>query len=122
MAHLNTVRVTRRRLRYEAKAAPRLIREISQRIALPLNLNFFCKDLLSGLMSDVGCKAGPGVPRLDCCWYSYGTQLPYMYHTCMAHGRFERTIGQNLTLFESYVLKLLRHGVLRDPNTNFRIE
>ena len=55
---MNTVRVTRRRLRYEAKAAPRLIREISQRIALPWNLNFFCKGLLSGLLSDVGCKAG----------------------------------------------------------------
>ena len=60
---MNTVRVTRRRLRYEAKAAPRLIREISQRIALPLNLNFFCKDLLSGLMSDVGCKAGSVLRR-----------------------------------------------------------
>ena len=44
------------------------------------------------------------------------------YHTCMAHGRFERTIGQKLTLFESYVLKLLRVNQLRDPNTNFRIE
>ena len=40
----------------------------------------------------------------------------------MAHGRFERTIGQKLTLFESYVLKLLRVNQLRDPNTNFRME
>ena len=36
--------------------------------------------------------------------------------------RFERTIGQKCTLYESYVPKLLRHGVLRDPNHSLRIE
>jgi len=37
-------------------------------------------------------------------------------------GRFERTIGQKCTLYESYVLNPPRSNLLRDPNTNFRIE
>ena len=45
-----------------------------------------------------------------------------MYHTCMAHGRFERTIGQKCSLYESYVLNPPRGSLLRDPNTNFRID
>ena len=40
----------------------------------------------------------------------------------MAHGRFERTIGQKCTLFANYVPNVLRHGVLRDPNHSLRIE
>ena len=61
---------------------------------------------------------GQQLLRVSC----YGTWLPYMYHTCMAHGRFERTIGQKCALFANYVPNVLRHGVLRDPNHSLRIE
>eukprot|EP01048_Picozoa_sp_COSAG05_P013116 COSAG05_NODE_1366_length_5062_cov_15.988762_2_plen_48_part_00 len=46
----------------------------------------------------------------------------YEYHTCMAHGRFERTIVEKVTLYANYVHNVLRHGVLRDPNHSLRIE
>ena len=48
----------------------------------------------------------------------YGTQ----YHTCMAHGRFERTIGQKCTLYANYVPNRPRSNLLRDPNHSLRIE
>ena len=48
----------------------------------------------------------------------YGTQL----HTILVHGTLERTIEEKGSLYESYVLNPLRHGVLRDLNTNFRID
>jgi len=58
------------------------------------------------------------------CIFTAISQGPPTYHAwiCMAHGRFERTIGQKLTLFESYVLNPPTVNQLRDPNTNFRIE
>jgi len=55
-------------------------------------------------------------PPAWACWY--GTQ----YHTCMAHGRFERTIGQNLALYANYVPNRPRGSLLRDPNRSLRIE
>ena len=45
-----------------------------------------------------------------------------MYHTCMAHGRFERTIGQKVTLYANYVPNLPTVNQLRDPNHSLRIE
>ena len=40
----------------------------------------------------------------------------------LVHGTLERTIVEKGSLYESYVLNLLRHGGLRDANTNFRID
>ena len=48
----------------------------------------------------------------------YGTQP----HMILVHGTLERTIEEKCSLYESYVLNPLRHGGLRDVNTNFRIE
>eukprot|EP01048_Picozoa_sp_COSAG05_P007355 COSAG05_NODE_517_length_9060_cov_7.019306_2_plen_50_part_00 len=45
-----------------------------------------------------------------------------MYHTCMAHVRFERTIGQKCSLYANYVPNLPRGSLLRDPNHSLRID
>ena len=37
-------------------------------------------------------------------------------------GRFERTIVEKVTLYANYVPNLPRSNLLRDPNTNFRID